>query len=129
VEVPVLRRAIVVTLVVAVGFALGLTGWRACGPHGATCSDAGQYFPMHDADTRLLSGVVYDLTGDGVVETFVSMGAAGITDVMVDADEDGQIDHRLQPDRDGTLQQVDMPQTELSSKEKATSASQTGAYR
>ena len=124
-----LRRAIVVTLVVAVGFTLGVTGWRACGPYGATCSDAGQYFPMHDTDTHLLSGVVYDLTGDGVVETFISMGAAGITDVMVDADEDGEIDHRLQPDRDGTLQQVDMPQTEPSSREKAQSASQRGAYR
>jgi len=108
----VLPRSIVVTLIVGVGLMLSVAGWRTCGPYGATCSDAGRYFPMQDADTHRFTGVVYDLTGNGVVETFVSIGATGIADIMVDTDEDGRMDHRLQPDRDGALQPVDMPATE-----------------
>ena len=113
---PVLRQTIIVTLVVGLGSTLCVTGWRVCGPYGATCSDAGQYFPTQDADTNLPSGVVYDLSGDGVVETFVSTSAAGITDIAVDANEDGQIDRRLQPDRDGAWRQVDVPPVEVPSK-------------
>ena len=86
-------------------------GWRACGPYGATCSDAGQYFPMHDAATNLFSGVVYDLSGNGIVETFVSMSAAGITDIEVDADEDGRVDRRVQLNTDGTLGHVAVPRS------------------
>ena len=105
-----LRQTIVIAFVIAVGLALGVKAWRTCGTHGTTCTDAGQYFPMHDAETALFNGVVHDLSGNGRVETFVSMSGSGsITEIAVDADEDGQIDRLLQPDPNGTLQDVAVP--------------------
>jgi hypothetical protein len=99
--------------VLGVAGTLAVQAWRTCGSHGATCSEAGQYFPMHDADTDLFGGVVYDLSANGKVETFVSMGTSGsITEIAVDVDEDGRIDRLLQPDTNGTLRDVAVPGSE-----------------
>ena len=108
-----LRQTIVIAFVVGVAFTLAVTAWRTCGSHGALCTEAGQYFPMHSPETNSFSGVVYDLSNNGRVETFVSMGGSGsITEIAVDADEDGQLDRLLQPDPNGTLRDVAVPANE-----------------
>jgi hypothetical protein len=101
-----MRQTIVITALLLVGAWLGVLGWRTCGPYGAACAAAGQYFPMHDTETDALSGVVYDLSGNGTLETFVTMRHSRTTEITIDTNEDGEIDRRLQPDGQGVLRAV-----------------------
>ena len=90
-------------LVLGVGAALGVAGWRACGRYGHRCEDAGQFFPIYNAAARRIDLVMHDLNGNGMIETWVYRNHQHIEKVRIDRNEDGTIDRTLLPDATGTL--------------------------
>lgn len=90
-------RAIVFGIVVVVlpAAAAGVAGWRACGAHGERCEQAGRFYPSYNSAGEV-DLVMYDLTGDGIVETWVHRkDDAGIERIEIDRNEDGAIDRRI----------------------------------
>ena len=97
------RRIVEAALILGVGAALGVAGWRVCGRYGHRCEDAGQFFPIYNAAARRIDLVMYDLNGNGLIETWVYRNQQHIEKVRIDRNEDGAIDRTLLPDAAGTL--------------------------
>jgi hypothetical protein len=90
-------------LVTGVGAALGVAGWRVCGRSGQRCEDAGMFFPLYDARTARITGVMYDLNRNGLIETWAYRKGDSAGQFDIDRDEDGVIDRILVIDRYSTL--------------------------
>ena len=90
-------------LILGIGAALGVAGWRTCGRYGHRCEDAGQFFPIYNAAARRIDLVIYDLNGNGMIDTWVYRNQQHIERVRIDRNEDGTIDRTLLPDAAGTL--------------------------
>ena len=93
--------------VTAVAVALGVAGWRACGRYGERCSEAGQQFPHYGTETGRIDLVMHDLSGDGIVDTWVYQNDRGIEEIEIDRDEDGAIDQLFVTDQNGRLHLAD----------------------
>jgi hypothetical protein len=94
-------------LAVGVAAALGVAGWRVCGPYGERCEEAGQFFPSYNAQTGDIDVVMHDLNGNGVIDTWIYRSTERIEEIEIDGNEDGTIDRLMVLDENGAFHLVD----------------------
>lgn len=104
---PFLFQFVVLALTIAPAIMLGTVAWRVCGPYGERCGVAGRFYPVYNPDTGRIDVVMHDLSGNGIVDTWVHRNDSRIEEIEIDQDEDGSIDRRLVPDEDGKSWRVE----------------------
>jgi hypothetical protein len=112
----------VVALTVVPGALLGYTAWQTCGAFGERCAEAWQMFPEYEPGTQQIGLVMRDLTGNGIIDTWVRRSDARIAQIEMDLDEDGVIDRRLVFDEDGVRWRLETEPTFVESLESQVSS-------
>jgi hypothetical protein len=102
------RAAAAALFVAGVAAALGVAGWRICGPHGERCEETA-WFPGYNVETGDIDLVMHDLNGNGIVDTWIYRNGRRIEEIEIDRNEDGTVDRLLVSDADGTLHLADAP--------------------
>jgi hypothetical protein len=95
-------QVIAAIVLVVPAVAIGISAWHSCGSRGELCRLDSSFFPEYDSKTRQVILVVHDLSGNGIVDTWVYRTEAVIDRIEFDQDEDGVSDRVFVQHEDGS---------------------------
>ena len=120
---PLRVRVTAATVLLVPAVAIGLFAWHACGSRGELCRFNSGFFPEYDSKTRQVALVMHDLSGNGIVDTWVYRTEAVIERIEFDQDEDGVSDRVFVQHKDGRWHAAPMARAEKDPASRASAVS------